>query len=137
MMLEAHHISIAIKRPFAEVNEFLALPQNFELWAAGLGKGFRQVDGEWVFEAGDSLGKIRFTDKNPFGVADHYVLPPSGGEVYVPLRVVPNQDGSEVTLTLFRPPDMTDQQLAADSAAMWRDLETLKTILESGAANAG
>lgn len=130
MTLAAQHISISINRPFPVVNDFLALPQNFELWAAGLGKGFRQVDGEWMFEAGAEQGKIRFTAKNAFGVADHYVLPPDGDEVYVPLRVVSNEDGSEVTLTLFRRPEMTDQQFEADQAAVRRDLEKLKAILE-------
>ena len=128
--LEAQHISISINRPFAEVNDFLALPANFEQWAAGLGSGFKQVAGEWMFAAGDGLGKIRFTEKNPFGVADHYVLPPNGGEVYVPLRAVPNASGSEVTLTLFRQPEMTDQQFEADQAAVQRDLEQLKAVLE-------
>ncbi|MEO8393558.1 MAG: SRPBCC family protein [Chloroflexota bacterium] len=129
--LEAHHISIAINRPFAEVNDFLSLPANFEQWAAGLGKGFKQVNGEWVFQAGDNLAKIRFTPKNEFGIADHYVLPQPDVEIYVPMRAVANGSGSEVIFTLFRPPEMTDQQLADDSAAVRRDLEKLKAILEN------
>lgn len=129
MTWEAHHISVSIRRPFSEVNDYLAAPQNFEQWAAGLGQGFRQVGDEWVFGANGEV-KIRFTEKNPFGVADHTVLPPSGGEVYVPMRAVPNQDGSEVTLTLFRSPEMTPEQFQADQAAVQRDLEKLKALLE-------
>ena len=106
--LEAHHISVSIHRPFAEVNDFLAVPQNFEQWAAGLGNGFKQIGGDWVFDTLDGQGKIRFMPKNAFGVADHYVQPPSGTEVYVPLRAVANGDGSEVIFTLYRPPEMTD-----------------------------
>jgi hypothetical protein len=128
--LEAQHISISINRPFDDVNDFLSLPTNFEKWAAGLGKGFQQVNGEWVFEAGDSIAKIRFTAKNEFGVADHYVYPQPGIEIYVPMRVVPNENGSEVIFTLFRRPEMTDQQLVDDSAAVRRDLEKLKAVLE-------
>ena len=128
--LPAYYIGITIHRPFADVNEFLSIPANFEQWAAGLGKGFSQINGQWGFDTPDGRVKLRFTDRNAFGVADHYVYPPTGGEVYVPLRAVPNGDGTEVTLILFRPPEMTDQQLARDSAAMLRDLETLKAILE-------
>ena len=129
--LEAHHLTITINRPFAEVNDFLAVPANFEHWAAGLGNGFYQVNGnEWVFGNPDAPTKIRFTPKNEFGVADHTVYPQPGVEVYVPMRVVANQSGSEVIFTLFRPPEMTDQQLADDSAAVRRDLEKLKAILE-------
>ena len=130
--LEAHHISITINRPFAVVNDFLSLPANFEQWAAGLGSGFRQVSGlEWTFGSPDNPAKIRFTEKNPFGVADHYVYPQPGVEIYVPMRVVANEDGSEVIFTLFRRPEMTDQQLTDDSAAVRRDLEKLKAVLET------
>jgi hypothetical protein len=128
--LEAHHLSIAIDRPFAEVNDFLSVPANFEQWAAGLGNGFKQVNGEWVFGNPDAPTKIRFSAKNEFGVADHTVIPQSGDEVYVPMRVVANESGSEVIFTLFRRPEMTDQQLADDSAAVHRDLEKLKAVLE-------
>ena len=129
--LEAHHISIAINRPFAAVHDFLSLPANFEQWAAGLGQNFRQQDGEWLFGDADNPARIHFTPKNPFGVADHTVYPPDGSEVYVPMRIVANQSGSEVIFTLFRPQEMTDQQLADDSAAVRRDLEKLKAILEN------
>ena len=130
--LEAHHISITINRAFAEVNDFVSQPANFEQWAAGLGQGFKQVNGaEWVFGTGDNLAKIRFTEKNPFGVVDHYVYPQPDVEIYVPMRVVANEDGSEVIFTLFRRPEMTDQELAGDSAAVLRDLETLKALLEA------
>jgi hypothetical protein len=129
--LKVQYISITINRSFDEVNDYLSVPANFEQWAAGLGKGFRQVSGEWVFEAGESIAKIRFSDKNPFGVADHYVYPQPDVEIYVPMRVVPNEDGSEVIFTLFRQPEMTDKQFADDQAAVRRDLERLKAILES------
>ncbi|MBI1257091.1 MAG: SRPBCC family protein [Chloroflexi bacterium] len=129
--LEAHHISISINRPFAAVNDFLSVPQNFEQWAAGLGSSFRQQNGEWLFGDADNPARIRFTPKNPFGVADHTVYPPDGSEVYVPMRAVANGSGSEVIFTLYRPPEMTDQQFAADSAAVRRDLEKLKALLEA------
>ncbi len=131
MTLEAHFISVTIRQPFSEVNEYLAAPQNFEQWAAGLGRGFRRDGADWVFNAGDGLARIRFTERNPYGVADHTVYPPDSGEVYVPLRAVPNQDGCEVTLTLFRQPGMTPQQFQADQDAVRRDLEKLKAILEA------
>ena len=46
--------------------------------------------------------RIRFTDHNPFGVMDHYVDTGDGPEVYVPLRVIANANGTETLLTLFR-----------------------------------
>jgi hypothetical protein len=131
-LLQAQHVTVSINRAFDEVNDFLSQPANFELWAAGLGKGFRHVSGSnWVFETPDGITKVRFTPKNDYGVADHYVSPSTDVEIYVPLRAVANGDGCEVTLTLFRQPDMTDDQFAADLAAVRRDMDSLKTILEA------
>ncbi len=128
-MLEAQFISVAINRPFDEVNDYLSVPQNFEQWAAGLGTGFKRVGDEWVFGA-NGEAKIRFTAKNPFGVADHWVYPPDGSEVYVPMRAVANGEGCEVTLTLFRQPGMTDAEFTRDQGLVRKDLEALKAILE-------
>jgi len=129
--LPARHITVSINRPFDEVNDFLAVPANFEQWAAGLGNGFHQVNGEWIFGNPDAPTKIRFTPKNEFGVADHTVMLQPDAEIYVPMRVVANEEGSEVIFTLFRRPEMTDQQLEDDSAAVRRDLEKLKAVLEA------
>jgi hypothetical protein len=52
-----------------------------------------------------------------------------GVEVYVPLRVVANGDGSE--LTLFRQPQMSDDKFEADTEWVQRDLATLKQLLEA------
>ena len=61
---------------------------------------------------------------------DHVVTLGSGEEVRVPMRVVPNGDGSEVLLTVFRSPRSTDEEFAADAGQVERDLATLKHVLE-------
>ena len=75
--------------------------------------------------------KVRFVEKNDFGVLDHYVNPAPGVEVYVPMRVLSNGSGSEVIFTLFRLPDISDEKYAEDAGLVERDLRTLKSILES------
>jgi hypothetical protein len=53
-------------------------------------------------------------------------------EIYVPLRVVANGDaGSEVLLTLFRRPGMSDEKFAADAEWVLSDLRKLKALLEA------
>ena len=74
--------------------------------------------------------KIRFAEKNDFGVLDHYVTTAQGVEIYVPMRVVPNGFGSEVIFTLFKTPEMSDQRFAEDAGMVERDLKTLKSVLE-------
>ena len=72
---------------------------------------------------------MRFAERNTLGVLDHHVAAP-GMEVYVPVRVIPNGSGSEVLFTLFRQPDMSDEQYAADTAMVERDLRALTELLE-------
>ena len=50
--------------------------------------------------------------------------------VYVPLRVVANGAGCDLVLTLFRRPEMTEAQFAADAEWFMRDLEAAKRLLE-------
>src|SRR3546814_11981637 len=90
--------------------------------AAGLGQSIRKADDDWIAETPHGPVRVRFTDRNPFGVLDHTVIPAPGVEIYVPMRVVPNGAGSAVTLTLFRPPGMSGEKYAEDAAYAERAL---------------
>lgn len=135
MIHPARSLSVAIARPLAEVAAFLAEPRNFTQWASGLAGGLQppsaSADGDWRMNTPDGELRIRFSPPNPYGVADHWVQLPDGGIVYVPLRVVANGDGSEVTLTLFRLPGMDDARFEADSDWVRRDLDSLRRVLEA------
>lgn len=127
---ESQTLGVRIDRPFDAVHDFLSAPENFPKWAAGLGRSIRKADGDWIAETPHGPAHVRFTDRNSFGVLDHTVIPAPGVEIHVPMRVVPNGAGSEVTLTLFRQPGMSDEKFAEDAAAVERDLAALKRLLE-------
>jgi len=125
------NISVGIARPLSEVYDFLVVPENFPKWASGLGHSFRPVDrGEWLAETPMGPMKVRFNEKNAYGVLDHYVIPETGEAIYIPMRVFANGDGSEVVFTLFQRPDMSDEAFAQDAVWVKRDLLTLKKLLE-------
>ena len=42
----------------------------------------------------------------------------------------PNHDGSELVFTLYRRPNVLDQEFAEDAKAVENDLAKLKTLLE-------
>ncbi|MPZ18125.1 MAG: SRPBCC family protein [Luteitalea sp.] len=90
-----------------------------------------RADGAWTAVTPDGRMRVRFTERNAFGVLDHHVIPPSGDAIYVPVRVVANGSGSDITFTLFRRPDASDEEFARDADWVSRDLNTLKTLLES------
>lgn len=85
-----------------------------------------------VLETPQGPVKIRFAEKNEYGVLDHYVSPAPGVEIYVPMRVVANGSGSEVLFTLFHSPGMSEEAFAEDACMVERDLRGLKSMLERG-----
>jgi len=131
-LLVTRIISVSIDRPSREVYDFVSNPANLPRWASGLGKSIKNVNGEWVAETSNGPVEVRFAPRNNLGVLDHYVTLPTGAVIYVPLRVIPNGSGSELTFTLFRQPDMTDQKFQEDAEWVLRDLTKLRDILEQG-----
>ena len=53
-----------------------------------------------------------------------------GRVVYVPLRIVANQEGSVVMPTLFRQPYMSAENFAEDEARLRKDLARLEEFAE-------
>lgn len=130
-MNEVQHISIYIDRLPSEVYEFASNPENLPHWAAGLASSEVKGDRDaWVAEAPFGKVKIRFSERNTFGIMDHDVELDSGVVVHNPMRVVPNGDGSEFIFSLLRQPGMSDKQFGEDKQAVEKDLETLKELLE-------
>lgn len=131
---ESRHVAVAIDRPWREVAAFVGDPANLPAWAEGLGTDIeRRADGVLTARTPAGTVEVRFGPANPFGVADHEVLLPTGDVVRVPLRVLPLDDGAEVVLTVRRAAGMTGGDFDADEAAVRTDLARLKRLLESAA----
>lgn len=125
------HLSIGINRPQDAVAGFLAAPENFAAWAAGLGHSLKPAGGgDWLADTPRGPVRVRFSPANPHGVADHWVTLGGGRTVYVPLRAIANGSGTEVVFTLIREPGMTDAEFERDAEAVTKDLATLKRVLE-------
>jgi len=124
------YLTVSIAVAADKVYDFVGDPLNLPRWAAGLGQGVRPVGEHWEVVTGDGTVGLRFAPRNSFGVADHTVTLADGSEVYVPLRVMPNGDGSEVMMGLFRQPEMDDAAFERDAGLMQADLQALKTLLE-------
>ena len=130
-LLQSRNLNISINRNAKDVYDFVSVPENFRLWASGLGKSLMKVNGEWLAETPEGAAKIRFTEHNKLGILDHWVSNKPGLEIHVPMRVIPNNGGSELIFTLFRLPGMSDEKFSADAEWVMRDLTTLKKLLES------
>ena len=130
-MLEAKTIGISIDRDWRELYDLIWKPEDFPKWASGLSSSSLQRHGDvWTAQGPDGPIKITFTAHNDLGVMDHWVDVGAGRIVYVPLRIVENENGAEVLLTLFRQPHMSDAKFAADQDWIGRDLLALKALAE-------
>jgi hypothetical protein len=128
---DVQHISVYIDRPPSEVYGFASDPRNLPRWAAGLARSeIRKEGDEWLADAPFGQVRVRFAEPNRFGVMDHDVTLEPGVTIHNPMRVVPHGRGSEFMFTLIRRPGMSDEQFAADKAAVEKDLKTLKDLLE-------
>ena len=130
-MYQSRNLSVQIGRNPRDVYNFTSVPENFPRWASGLGKSLKRKNGEWIAETPQGPIKVRFTERNEFGILDHYVILESGVEIYIPMRVIPNGSGSELIFTLFRLSDVSDEKFAEDAEWVMRDLTALKNLLEA------
>jgi hypothetical protein len=126
----SRNLSIAINRDAKDVYNFVCVPENFSRWASGLGKSLKKIDGQWIAETPEGPVKVKFTERNEFGVLDHWVNPKPELLIYIPMRVIANGNGCELIFTLFQLPHMTDEKFSEDAEWVMRDLTTLKTLLE-------
>ncbi len=130
-LLQVRHISVSIARSPQEVYLFASNVENLPRWATGLGSSIKNVQGEWIADGGP-LGpvQVQMAEPNGFGVLDHDVSLKSGKKFHNPVRVLPNGTGSEVTFTLLRQPETSDQEFARDAKTVEKDLGILKSLLE-------
>lgn len=121
--MTARHIAVTIDRPFDDVNAFMADPANWPLWASGLGKLDPRSDGTWkAIQSDGSVVTVIFSVPNEFGVFDHRVTLADGRSIEVPLRLLRNNRGCEIVLTLYRQPEMDDAMFERDAAMVREDL---------------
>ncbi|MCF6368684.1 SRPBCC family protein [Rhizobium halophilum] len=128
---EAMIIHVSIDAPWDAVFDFARRPENLGAWAAGLAAGLRPAGPEWIGNGGP-FGeiRIRFASDNDLGVIDHDVMFPDGTVVHNAFRIVPNGDGAEAMFTLIRQAGMDDAAFSSDAAAIRRDLDALKSLME-------
>jgi hypothetical protein len=132
MTYPAKHISVGIDAPAQTVYAYLSNPLNLPSWAAGLSRSTIKASGDhWIANSPIGDVKVKFVDKNNLGVVDHEVTLPNGEVNYNALRVIRNNNGSEVIFTLYRLPRMNDAEFATDADLIRKDLEALRKILSA------
>jgi len=115
--------------------DFLADPMNWPQYAIVNMKSVKPGTDGWfdtVTRFGN--GQLKVSPIKELGIFDHTWKDQQASWI-VPARVVPNQGGSTVMMTIFQPSVMTDDQFEEAMREMDKEMNTLKRILEASAAN--
>lgn len=132
-------LAVSIDAPFDLVVADLADPAAHPLWA----KEFFAGDAVPTGEPGEfrvqvpmmgGATRMRVEAVRDLGVLDLYLAPgeaPYGAPV--PIRVLRNGDGADVLFTLGRAPGVPDEAWESGTASMARELDALRTRLETAA----
>lgn len=129
MTYPAKHISININKDPKVVYEFASEPLNMPKWAAGLSGSIKKEGDHWISASPMGKVKVKFTPKNDLGVIDHDVY--LNNKIYHnPFRVLKNGEDSEVVFTLYRQPEMNEQEFSRDAEMVMKDLNKLKELIE-------
>jgi hypothetical protein len=130
-MMRSRTLGVSIAATPQAVYAFIAEPLNLPKWAAGLGSSIGKIDGRWVVETPNGPATVEFAPRNTLGVLDHTVTLGSGAKIHMPIRVIPNGRGSELAITLFQQPGMSDAQFQEDASLVQKDLRRVKELLEA------
>ncbi|MDF2716736.1 MAG: polyketide cyclase [Paenibacillus sp.] len=123
-------ISVTIDRRPEEVYDFIMNPDHLQQWIPSFAESVGSSGDDLIVETSEGPMKFRFVKRNEYGVADHFVTLMSGECIYNPMRVIANGSCSEVVFTLFKRPDMSDEQYSDDARNVKSDLYALKAVLE-------
>lgn len=129
-MLSSRTLSLTIPRHWLDLYETIWKPEFFPKWASGLTNSTLEPEGNrWRATGPQGTVKIRFTPHNPFGVMDHWVDTGFGKEIYMPMRVIANEQGAEVMVTVYRQPLTSEDKFKQDIEWVSKDLEKLNQLL--------
>jgi hypothetical protein len=129
-MMKSTTVSVSINSEPQVVYDFVSNLENLPKFAPSTFPSIKEENGEWIVETPQGRIKVVLAERNNFGILDHYVKLTSGVEVYVPMRVIKNDNGSEVSLTVFQAPVITDEEYAKDIQIVKKNLNHLKTLIE-------
>ncbi|GGF17850.1 polyketide cyclase [Halobacillus andaensis] len=129
-MLDARTVSVTIEARAEDVIRFVREPMNLAAWAKSFCQSVAYKNGEWYVETGEGSARVRFVEENPYGVVDFYLTLATGEEMVHPLRVMPNGERCEVAATLFRRPEVSEEDFMLDGSMLLDDLRRLNQTME-------
>ena len=127
--MRARSVSVFIDRDPASVFEFVSQIRSLPQWAMQFIRSMSRPRGGWSAAPRGSV-RVRLRNNPAAGIADQRIIPEPGREFLVPLRVLPNNAGAEVAVTMFQPEEMPDHVFDKMADMLGRELEVLRDLLK-------
>jgi len=106
-LMPCETLSVTIDRDPGSTFDFVSSVSSLPQWALRLIKSMSRPGGDWSARP-RGTARVRLHHEHGTGIADQHIIPEPGADFLVPVRVLPNNAGSEVTVTLFQPKGMPD-----------------------------
>ncbi|MBL7698127.1 MAG: SRPBCC family protein [Chitinophagaceae bacterium] len=129
MTYPVKNISVSINRSADDVYAFTSQPENIPQWIKFIETVSKKGD-LWIAHTTVGIVKIKWPQRNDFGVLDHEVTFPNGEVFDNRMRIIPNNDGCEFVFTLFQMPGKTQAEFDEDAGLVTADLRHLKFLME-------
>lgn len=125
-------IVVRVARSFRDAYAFLSDPTNFPKWAIELDGDMIPLGGrDYLVDVPRGRLVIRFAEINPYGVLDYMTFAQGEGRGPVtPVRLYPNGEGCEMSLTWFQRDGVSDEKFRSDIEWVTSDLTRMKILLE-------
>jgi uncharacterized protein YndB with AHSA1/START domain len=132
-MRRSRAVSVQIARPFDEVYRFLAEPSNFPTWGPVEDGAITHLGGrDYLMKMVGSEVVLRFIEPNRYGVLDYWSFrPDTEPGPATSVRLVPNEEGSEVTVLWLQQEGEDDAKFNSEVDWLMADLGVLKSLLEA------
>ena len=127
--LHARTITVSIDCPTTTVYEYVLDGRRLPEWSVF--QSATPSDRGWLVEIAGEPRELRYVERNPYGVLDHFVTQPDGQILHVPMRAIPNGSGTEVLVTVLQLPEVSALHFEETAAQVQQDLHQLKEVLES------
>lgn len=133
-MRKSRTVSVPVAKRYEAAYGLMREPENFPKWTPVLDGIFELAgnDGlDWRVDLPRGRRILRFSAPNDYGILDYTVLTEAGEvEHTARLRLLPNEEGSELVATYFQRPGQSDEQFASDVEWAASDLRALAAVVE-------
>jgi hypothetical protein len=123
--------SISIAAPPDIVLELLRDAQRLPDWAPAFARAVEPAGPDWLIDSGGSKLRIHVRVSPEFGTVD--LLRPEDPRRGARMRVLDNEDGSELLFTLVFPIGVDDEAIARQMATVEAELRTVRDLCEAHA----